>query len=352
MITSAYTLCATDNAAVVALGGSAFFTLTASPALDYDPAFQCRIVNADAARGKTIAIDGYAPFILWPGQVLDLFAVGGAWQKTDPGRWRSAGVTVYVDHANGNDANDGLAAGSGAFQTIQAAFNCVTANVDAGQGANGVKIQLANETFYENVLVHGPIPFQLTICGNPANPSAVNWCSVPGTPSGSFCINAHDKIIVVVDGVTFWGGDVNHCAIGASQFGFVGFANTVFQNFSGPASAHIRIGALGCANWERGTYTISGPAISHLEVGGPSWFYCFAPTVNLTRTAMPFSQFISASGSGAAVLFSGTVATGIGAGAATNGAQWVLTGNATLTQGGFMVPGALPGTRATGAQVL
>ena len=59
--------------------------------------------------------------VLFPGQVLEVQIVSGAWTTTlNPGRWMIPGPTFYQNRTSGSDtgSSDGLAAGAGAFQTL------------------------------------------------------------------------------------------------------------------------------------------------------------------------------------------------------------------------------------------
>ncbi len=67
---SDYTIVATDGGKTLALGGNAFFTLTLPAASTMPANFFFIALNEDtwgSGRGKIIAPNGKAPFILWPG---------------------------------------------------------------------------------------------------------------------------------------------------------------------------------------------------------------------------------------------------------------------------------------------
>lgn len=131
--TANYSVVNTDKGQTIALGGSAFFTLTFSAASSFDANFSVTVLNEDAGRGKTLAVNGIASFILWPGQTATIYAQNNVWIVNAPKRWTppSGTVNFYADFTNGNDANDGLAAGAGnAFQTVQRALYHVTNTLD------------------------------------------------------------------------------------------------------------------------------------------------------------------------------------------------------------------------------
>jgi hypothetical protein len=122
--TANYTVVAADNATTLILGGSAFFTLTLNAASTYPSNFFINVVNLDA-RGKVIACNGLSSFILWPNQTCTIYNTNNIWSINPVfQRWKAPRATViYVDAINGNDANDGLVAGSGgALKTLQQAL--------------------------------------------------------------------------------------------------------------------------------------------------------------------------------------------------------------------------------------
>jgi hypothetical protein len=106
-----YTATNRDCGDTVGLGGSAFFTLTVGAAAGYSPKCVLFVLNEDTDRGKTIAISGYPPFILWPGQAVTVLNQNNVWQFTPQGqRWKlTDNTTFYVDQVSGNDSDDGLA---------------------------------------------------------------------------------------------------------------------------------------------------------------------------------------------------------------------------------------------------
>jgi hypothetical protein len=134
-INASHTVVQSDNGTTLSLGGNSFFPLIVGPVGSYSAPFGIFVINEDGGRGKTIQVSGLANFILWPGQniriVLD--PGNGVWLVTKPPPWQpSASPTFYVNATSGNDANDGLIPGSGAFATIQAAVYNLQNYYDAG----------------------------------------------------------------------------------------------------------------------------------------------------------------------------------------------------------------------------
>jgi hypothetical protein len=131
--TAAYMVVNADKGKTIALGGAAFYALTFSAASGYDADFQVVAVNEDTVRAKTMAINGLNSFFLYPGQSCVVFSQNNVWRVLRYARWKLNGGTInlYTDFTNGNDANDGLAAGSGnAKKTVQAALDSLANDFD------------------------------------------------------------------------------------------------------------------------------------------------------------------------------------------------------------------------------
>lgn len=109
-------------------GTSGQWTITLPAVGSFDARCQITVVNGDTGIGKILT--GFpgsmtSPTMLWPGQQVRLKIVNGVWVAANPGRWATKSqVTIHVDPAVGNNANDGLAAGAGrAVADPQQAFN-------------------------------------------------------------------------------------------------------------------------------------------------------------------------------------------------------------------------------------
>lgn len=198
--TSAYTLVNADIAKTIVLRGNAFYTLTINAASGYNAEFSVMILNEDSVRAKRITADGVSSFLLYPKQSVILFNQDNAWNFHGKSRWNIPSATImYVDVANGNDLNDGLAAGVGnALATPQAAIDKAKADFDFSLVKLPVVIQLADGTYDATnapvVLVNGPFaPYQpstlvfpsaneppVLIKGNAAAPANVVLNSIGG----------------------------------------------------------------------------------------------------------------------------------------------------------------------------
>lgn len=154
--TAAYTVASGDVGKTIALGGSAFYALTFSAASGYAAPWSVRVVNEDTTRGKTIACNGIASFILAPLQSVVIENQNNVWLVYGRARWApTSQITLRVD-PGGNDANDGLATGSGAFQTLLGAANWAYSNMDT-RNIGSVLIDGGGNTFQEFVTVFYPI---------------------------------------------------------------------------------------------------------------------------------------------------------------------------------------------------
>lgn len=154
--TANYTVVNGDCGKTIALGGSAFFTLTLSSAATYTTACWYNVVNEDTGRGKLISPDGVTSFILWPRQSVLLNNQNSAWvPQYQPIRWKLTSNPTFRVDPLGSDSNDCLGTTTGACLTIQGAMNKVCANVDAGNVR--VDISVASGTYTENVRLCDPV---------------------------------------------------------------------------------------------------------------------------------------------------------------------------------------------------
>lgn len=138
-----------------ALGGGAFYVARVAGASNYPQGCRITITNTDmsACKGKSIRVAEFsAPFVLWPGQAVELTNVNSSWAKTiDPGRWRpNCGgdpLVINTDSNNGLDQigfADGLGTRTEAFKSVQFALQHVLTDFDfAGTPQTRVKILMA-----------------------------------------------------------------------------------------------------------------------------------------------------------------------------------------------------------------
>jgi hypothetical protein len=215
--TANYTLAATEKGKTVALGGSTHFTLTVSAASGYDTNFAALIINEDSGRGKTLAINGYTSFILWPGQQIMLLNQNNVWQFQMPPVWSCpVGTTWNVNHASGVNSGDGLGTGASAWATIQYAVDQLLAHIYSPK--SNIIIQLAAETFTESVTVSSTVGATsgIQINGNSTSTPANSTWQTSGT-----ALLAFDNAFVLLNGIRLVGTGSGNVGLRASKFGFI-----------------------------------------------------------------------------------------------------------------------------------
>lgn len=253
-VTTTATVQNADKNKTIALGGSAFYTVTLNAASGYDPDYQVRMVNEDT-RGKTLAINGLTSFILWPGQTIEIFNQNNVWKigaQYNPRSRLAAALTLYVNSSTGNNNNDCLATGD-PCQTIQGAVNKAYANFDHNsftptiQLASGVTqtecVQITQNLIGASVLA---------IRGDTSNPQnyTVN-CT-----GGGDAFYVKNRGIADIRGITITTAGY---AITVEQGGIADFGNVRF----GTASAgHVRALDSGFANCVA-AYEITGNGLFH-----------------------------------------------------------------------------------------
>jgi hypothetical protein len=346
--TAAYALANTDKGKTIGLGGSAFYALTLNAASGYDADFVAVLVNEDSGRAKSVVVTGGTSFTLWPGQVATMFNDNNAWRVLGlPGRYTlTASTTLYCDVVNGNDSNDGLAAGTGnAFKTIQHACDTVINLLDLG-GQYNLTIQLADGTYPENVNLGMYVGRGRE---GHTGPVAINGDSV--TPA--------NVIVQPASGAAFTGSECGmmEWEIGNLQINTTGgqavYADAgawiVLQSgiiFGGTSSIHMQANDGGFIE-VHGNYTIAAGAQTHITAGlNGEVLYKTGLTVTLTGTpafSVAFAQcqlngIIEAS----SVTWSGS-ATGVRYTAATGGGIDTSGGGANYFPGNSAGSATSPG---------
>ncbi|WBL75591.1 hypothetical protein I3J27_21395 [Bradyrhizobium xenonodulans] len=219
---AAYTAVTGDCGDTIALGGSAFYTLTLSAASGYATACTFVIVNEDSTRGKTLAINGYSNFILWPLQSVIVFNQNNVWRcggrgsgGCGPQRWvLPANTTMYIDVTNGSNSNDGLASGSGnALASFQQAYDNAADRIDFNSKI--LTFSVANGTYTSGINSQKGLIACVYLClvfdGNAGSPSSVlvsttsasafTWFQTGGQMSVAF---KNMKVTTTTSGDCFW----------------------------------------------------------------------------------------------------------------------------------------------------
>jgi hypothetical protein len=283
---------------------------------------------------------GGAIFSYLPGDTAGTAVTGGQYLGsgiTSPSTI-ATNTTYYVDVTNGNNANDGLAAGAGrAFQTIQQAVNVVT-----GLFINSgivVTIQIADGTYNEAVTLR-PITGggTITIIGNTGTPTNV---IVQGGSSNAFT-TAGGAVGYTLTGMEIRSTSAAGLAITGSTSVITVGASIVFGTCS---TNHIRVINSSVLSLTS-SYTISGGSGNHysLDRGGT---ISVTGGITITLSGTPgFTNFVSAASNSCltakSLTFSGS-ATGIRYTGTTLALIDTASGSATY------FPGDVGGSVATGA---
>lgn len=336
--TSNYTVQTTDTGMFV-LSGATQFTLTLNAATGYPSNFCITVSNQDT-RGKTIACNGSANFILWPGQTCFVFSLGSSWGVSKPNRWIRAGVQLFVD-ISGNDANDGLVAGSGAFRTIGAACSALYSQMDHANSIPQININAG--TYGESVTIQGQLTGANVFFLVGSAPSAVVW-----RPLSNFCLLVADGAEVEVQNIKFdnVGGSSGAIAIQVHQTAVIDIlSGCEFGNFGG--GTHMGMDHGGGSLNLPASYTVSGSASVHLQVGGACTATMSGAGVVTIIGTPAFSVWLQATGSGANVILGGTTTY---SGGITAGCQkYALNLCASLSLSGTVLPGSVAGNAINGA---
>lgn len=339
--TATYTVANSDKGKTIACSSTPYDLDINSPA-SYDADFGFIAVNESTSRALRIDFaSGGTDFWLYPGQAALIFRQDTSWRVLRPERWKLTGaLTIYVDGGAGNDANDGLAAGSGnALATPQAAVNLVSDALDIG--ANQVTIQLADGTYTTGISLR------------PHN--AVTTPILQGDSTGT-----SDVVISPTSNNCFAGNDV-----GAWHLRYMKLETTTSGHgilISGSVKltlTQINFGAIvnfgmlasyGATILIGGNYTISGGAQAHYGVFQGGWIdQNGSHTVTLTGTPAFSAAFTYAVGLGGIRIQSGTVTF---SGSAT-GTRYQAVQNSVIDAGGGganYFPGDAAGSTASGGQ--
>jgi hypothetical protein len=336
-ITNALTVTNGMKGLTLVLAGSALYTVTMPPPASIDDDFQILIFVNDS-RGKDISVPGYPkPFMLWPGQWMILSKYSGTWLVMQPPRWKvSAGTTipVYVNPASGNDNNDGLARGAGAFQTIQGAVNMVQ------QFTDGV-FQIIPEAGFGHTVGAGVILDGLqfnrsvTIIGD--GPVAPPGVSVTGDTGGTMFHATNGAILGLQNlyiGLNSPGSAGN--GIVSENGSVVNLANC---SFGGMTGVHMTVDENATLN-VTGFYDIYGGATVHLYANA-SGYVSWAPSTVGINSAINIGTFVEAVYNSSVVC---PAAINFANASFVTGKQFLIDYNSSLVTQGAVIPGTVAGT--------
>lgn len=209
----------------------------------------------------------------------------------------ASNLTLYVDGASGNDANDGLSPGAGAFATIQKAVDAA-ASLDLGIYA--VTIDVAAGTYTAPVVLKSLAGAgHVAIVGDESTPSNVVVSTTSADCFGNGAFVGEYRIRGFRLSTTTGGNCINAQGSGAR----IQWRNV---EFSACAASHIQATAQAWAAAE-GNYSIIGNAARHLVVNGQSFISLSATTITLAGTPAFSAQFVLAATMGIANIPSGNV---------------------------------------------
>lgn len=348
--TSVSSMALSDCGKTVALGGSAFYNFIVATATTYNSVCEVIITNEDSVcpsggaatcRGKSLSINGYTPFILWPGQTFNLLRQSNAWQFTQPGRWVLEATPQFnVNHASGlsplatTPASDCLGTGSGACNLIQNAILVLESYIDCNNYFPVIKN--VAETFTENNATHthglvGAHVFSLT--GDTTTPSNVTW-QVSG--SGNTAYQGRDTGMAIITGFKFVSTGTNNNFIQCGQLGICDFGSIEFG--ANPAGYDINLTPGGAANWFGGSLSITGDMAGFVLTGGEGHLLIDGATISIPN-ARTWTNFLQISGP-AVVSFTSVTFTGAGATSST-GRQWLIDRWQNINVTGTTIPGTV-----------
>ncbi len=341
LISSANTLNNTMKGATIVLTGNALYTFTV-PAADasIDDDFQVLIYVNDN-RGKRISVPGYpdSPFMLWPGQWMIVSKISGTWLILKPPRWKVSGtIPFYVNPTTGNDTNDGLARGSGAFSTIQGAVNAVQRFTD-GNFNIIPEAGAFSHPVGSGVVVDG-LQFNrsITIIGDgPVAPPGVGvYCD-----TGGVVFTAKNGAILGLQNlfISPSPGGASAEGILMENGGVVNLFNCSFGGFNGP---HMEVFENATLNLG-GFYDIYAGATLHLYVHGSGYVTYGATTVGFT-TGMSIGTFMEVVYNSSIIFAPGVTFANPGF---CSGDKVFVDYNSTIVTQGATIPGTTPGTIGT-----
>ena len=318
-------------------------TITFGAASTFPSSYSCWIFNTSARR-QTVVVSGATTFFLWPGQAAAVIKLGSAWFRHYQRIWiTEKALTIYVNHASGSSANDGLTSGS-ALNTIQGAIDMLEKYIDCWQ--LGPTIQVANGSFTEaNVVatkrLRGYHVFYLV--GNTGSPSSCEWL----IGSGGANITARDWSGFILDGFKLRSTGSGAMGVSASQHGIIDLWRLEFGAYSG--GYHINATTGGSVGYTTGaTITVSGDFYGHWRVDSGAVLTCISVTYSIP-SARTFTAWLDQQ-SGNVVMSSVTFG-GAGSGAGSVGTKYSVGMNGVCLLGGTTLPGATAGATSTGGQV-
>lgn len=338
-----YAIQTSDCGKTVLLSGGGMDTVTLPAPGAFSSTCSVVVKNNDTRAKVLSGFPPDQPRLLWPHQSLSVKIENGAWLNFyKPGRYQiGANATLYVNPSLGNDSNDGLATGTGAFQTMQKAWDVLVSSIDMNEYDVTISLQAGT---YTTGLKAGPQPpvggGEVSVIGDvstPGNviiaPSAANSIGfqVAGpiyvTFGGFYCNSSNLLTCIYVDlgGVATLGGNSTFGTSSGSHMqvshGMI-FVNSSYS-ITGNAQYHLYSGYGSQIEYANITATLTGvPAFTffaYAYVTGniTAIVPTFTGSATGTRYVSSQNSVIDASGNGAN-FFPGNVA-----GSTNNGGTYI-----------------------------
>jgi hypothetical protein len=320
-----------------------FYTVSLGDHAGFLPSFWTFIYNT-STRGKAISLTGFPTFMLWPGQFVWVFNTTAGWAPTNPGRWTPrVEVNFFVHPTQGNDANDGLATGTGAFQTIAKAISVVENDCD---GEFTINLADGTHSVGAGIICSKAVPGSAdgyNIIGNIGTPNNV---VISATGSGQFCWVITNNAVVTLRGFRFF--SVNGGGLQVKLGAVATIGNVIFGQVSpnNNFGYHMECRSNGTLNVDA-PYTMVGVCAHHINcVSGGTIIY--TPGTVTIGNALNVDFFIVAAALG--IMHSrGQVQTFVNPGFVT-GISYSISSNSCVLIAGSVIPGS-PGSTSTGGLV-
>lgn len=351
VLTSNYNVLNSDNLSNFIVNAGQI-TISIGAANTYSSNFIVKIAN-NSTRAQIIQVTGFFNFYLYPSERIEIYNISNTWfsfpniqlwgsngQHYLEGRRPSLSV-VNIDPVLGSDSADGLATGTGAFQTVQTAWNFLRELADIGD-AGGASINLAAGTYNintTNILAGQPLGgYIININGNVSNPGSYQFVIASGVTG----FQITDYATPIWNGCWFsvsGGGQVFQ----VQQHAITDINNCVFDN----AASSTVMSALdfGKINFTGPSKFNCGSCVAVMEAFRNGCIEMGAVAYNCINAMTFSSAFMVADGSGANIVVdSGASFTGTGSGGGSTGKQFISQYNALISLNGVTVPGATSGT--------
>lgn len=243
-------------------------------------------------------------------------------------------TNVYVNASTGSDSNNGTSGSP--WLTIQHAINVIQSSIDF----NGFSVTInLSGTFTAGGSING------ALVGGINNPLIIDGggSGIINVGSSSICVEASGYSIVKIQNITLESsGSASYGADAANGAEIIIGSGVTFGAFSG--GAHLSVSQFGNIQ-SSSNYTISGSALSHLNLSGFGTISMGGNTVTLTGTPAFSTAFASCSNNSSLFVIGTTFS-----GSAT-GSRYTSFNNGVInTAGGgaSYLPGSTSGSTSNG----